>query len=241
MPPWLASVATGVLSAGGQAWGDASSARSSRDNRRFQERMSSTAAQRAVKDYEAAGLNPALAYDRPASSPGGAQTTFGNALEKGVNSAMSAKQVQAQLALTNATTDKMQAEAVKARSEAAIMIGNKTDEPSWYEEQMAKRRGTIRDIGFEGTMQPQRLRQAQLQNILSGADVNRKELVSSLAGTARAALDLSKSGYRMIPGAISAGVSSTARGASALQEYLREQAARAAATRKRLNRTTGGW
>lgn len=119
----IASGVGGIASFFGQRSANKAMLEDAKRNRQFQEKMSSTAWQRAVTDMEAAGINPALAYSRGgASTPGGsAASGLGNALGSGVSSALQAKMQHEQYKLIRNQADAAKAEALKTQSEHQIV------------------------------------------------------------------------------------------------------------------------
>lgn len=194
MPAWLLPAASAAMSAVGGYLQNRSAAREARQNREFQERMSSSAAQRAAADYAAAGLNPALAYDRPASSPGGSVAPVEDVLSKGVSSGLAAKQMMANIELTRAQKAKVDAETAIVESDLSIRTLTGDGEPSWRDEQIAKRVAALRDLAHQGRLQPHDERLRALAVMLQRAQLKGAEFRGGMFDDAQALKDFIRAG-----------------------------------------------
>lgn len=174
MDPITASLITGILSAGAGIYGQERTNKQniglSREQMRFQERMSSTAAQRSVEDYRKAGLNPALAYDRSASSPTGTSTTIGDSIGAGVANAKSSLALRQQMDIARKTAD-ADIKLKKAQEYQAVRAGDLSHQSSL---------STQRDRDFQLMLQPFHFNQAAAQAMLTDAGLSKTNLETAM-------------------------------------------------------------
>lgn len=172
MDPFLgAALATGAADFLGGVVTNRGNSKEAARNRAFQERMSSTAAQRAVADYSKAGLNPALAYDRPASSPGGSQAQLENPVSKAVSSGLSASMARWQNELT-----KQQAHVAQATAEKTKIDGANSAMQGELLAQDRVLKG--QEVAFRTAVQPHQVRAAALANMQSEFGLSKAEAES---------------------------------------------------------------
>lgn len=107
---FAAPILGGIFSAKGVRKQNKVARQIAREQMAFQERMSSTAYQRAARDLEAAGLNRILALGRPASSPAGASAPVLDEIGPGINSALAIRRQKADIDLIRAQERKTQQE-----------------------------------------------------------------------------------------------------------------------------------
>lgn len=161
---WLGSIGMGILGAGGQMQTNIANRAMAREQMAFQERMSSTAAQRSVADYRAAGLNPALAYNNVASSPGGASATMGDSVSSGLSARNAFETLKMNQRLNAMTVQ-------KTGSEAAL-ADQHNKESSWRQSLLERQaKGVELDNALKIGINPNAIREAAANRILRELEI----------------------------------------------------------------------
>lgn len=178
--PW-APVVMGAGTILSQIWNSAEAAR----NRRFQERMSSTAHQREVGDLQRAGLNPMLSrMGSGASSPSGDRAQIED-LGRGVASALQVQQVKAQIDLTKA-----QAARETAQTQEINRASQEANSGSQWRLQSLRNASDLGDLSVEERRQlvPVALERAraEISQISNSAEAARARAVLDDADRVRA-------------------------------------------------------
>lgn len=162
--PVVGDIAAGIYSAGASKTLTRENRTFAHDEaqiaRDFAERMSSTAVRRSVDDYRAAGLNPALAYDRSASSPTTSPASAPGAenyATAGISNALQVKQMRQNIAESRERIRNIK-EDTRVKDRQVQLINNQANE-------------AYRQWQFASALQPFHARLAAADALLKEADI----------------------------------------------------------------------
>lgn len=172
-----------------------------KDNMAFQERMSSTAYQRAMADMKQAGLNPMLAYSQGgASTPSGSQIAMqnpgnsgfmdiGKALQSGVSSAVEGRRLKKEIDAQKSQND---------LNEAAIenMYAQKQLNQASAKKADVETNRTLAEMPAIRAETRARSEKAKYDGDLAGVDAVNSRL-NTLSGTVSNAMDIFRPKIRM--------------------------------------------
>lgn len=176
VPALGAAIVSGGASLIGGLDANAANMAMMRRNEAWQERMSNTSYQRAVKDMRLAGINPMLAYMQGgASSPSGGMASVSDVVGPAVSSAVSAARVTKELQMMDAQKQKLIADTAVAVQDAALKNGlaykvqhdiDATDARTRYTDAQSALTGVMRQI--KSLSVPRARNEAAAETWLSG-------------------------------------------------------------------------
>lgn len=208
-----------------------------RETMGFQKEMSNTSYQRAVKDMEAAGLNPMLAYSQGgASTPSGSLAHVEPKAPIGASNALQGAQTQqaitqrlatqAGIDQTIATTEKIKSDTMTNQANTAEQMARIKNMESTSRNQKAQAQNTEQAI--LGTINDSATKHAVFEAMNKGggfsADVRRRVSEASIAGSEAAKQRVMKSGYDFIDQNIRGKATSSAKGALDWLEFSNQAA-----------------